>query len=103
MKIVTQSEGGTVKIPSKIKIGGHWFDVEFIHEDGGFDKCGQKHTWLNKIILQDKMVLPKKMSTLFHEIIHEISWQNELNLTEAQTSSVAEGLYQVLMDNKMLK
>lgn len=92
-----------MKIPDMVKIGGHWFNIKIVHEDDGFDITGKKYGWINKIFLQGKAIQSKQESTLFHEIIHEIDWQNNLSLSEQQTSTIAESMYQVLIDNGWLK
>ncbi len=92
-----------MKIPKRIKIGGHWFDV--IHKNGetGFRDSGFKGSWSNVIVLNKGLKQSKRESVLLHEIIHEISWQNDLDLKEETVSTIAEGLYQVLVDNKLLR
>ena len=90
----------TMKLPHKVKIGGHWFKISFLSEkDGGFDTSGRKMGWQGKIFIQERMTESKKQSVLLHEIIHEISWQNNLDLTESQVSALSEGFYQVITDN----
>ena len=91
-------------IPKKIKIGGHWFKIVYKHEyEDAYDKSGSRFSWSNKIFLQSDMEQSKKESVLFHEILHELSWQHHLDLSEAVAASIAEGMYQVLKDNRFLK
>jgi hypothetical protein len=95
--------GLNMKIPRRIKIGGHWFSVLYKSDSkDGFEGSGRKSSWANQIILQTNAVQSKKESTLIHEIIHEIAWQHELGLSESQVSTIAEGFYQVLLDNRLL-
>ena len=93
-----------MKIPSKLKIGGHWFEVVFKNEvNDNYDKSGSGHAWNNKITIQKDMMQSKKESTFLHEIVHEINWQLGLNLDEHQTDCLGESMYQVLVDNNFLR
>ena len=92
-----------MEIPSKVKIGGHWFDIEYRDEKDAYTNMGSKFTWWNRIILQRDLCDSKMVSNLFHEVLHEISTQNDLDLTESQVCSVSEGFYQFLTDNGLLK
>ena len=92
-----------MQIPDKIKIGGHWLDVEEKSEKEGYDKQGTVYRWWNKIHIQADLAQSKKESNLFHEIIHEIDHQAGAELTENQVNTLSQGLYQVLVDNGFLK
>jgi len=92
-----------VEISSKYKIGGHWLDVEIKSEEQGYDKQGTACRWWNKIFIQANLAQSKKEVSLFHEVIHEIDGQMNLDLNERQVSTLAEGFYQFLVDNKLLK
>lgn len=92
-----------MKIPDKLKIGGHYFDICVVPPDNGFERSGQKNGWKTKILLHGDMVQSKRESVLIHEVIHEIAWQANIDLNEIETSVIAEGLYQVLVDNKLLR
>ena len=93
-----------MKILSKIKIGGHLFDVEYQSEDEvGYEHSGSKFGWRNKIRLQKDMAQSKRESVLFHEILEELNYQHEYKLDHQVLSSIAEGFYQVLKDNGWLK
>ena len=93
-----------MKIPPKIKIGGHLFDVEYSSEDRtGYERSGTKFGWTNKIRIQKDMVQSKKEVTLFHEIFHEIDYQHGLEIGERIINTLAECWYQILKDNGWLK
>lgn len=92
-----------MKIPKRIKIGGHWFTIVYNNDALGFHDSGFKGSWNNTIVLNKGLKQSKRESVLLHEIIHEISWQNDLDLKENIISTIAESLYQVFMDNKLLK
>lgn len=93
-----------MEIPSKIKISGHLFDIEYSSEEKtGYERSGTKFGWLCKIRLQDDMTQSKKEVTLFHEIFHEIDYQYDLGIGEKAINALAESWYQVLKDNDWLK
>lgn len=93
-----------MKIPDKIKIGAHLFDVEQSSEnETGYDKSGSKFGWRAKIRIQKDMVQSKKEATLFHEILHEIDYQHALELDERMVSTISESFYELLKDNDLLK
>ena len=93
-----------MKIPDKIKIGGHWLSIEFHSEkEVQYDRMGTLCHWENRILIQKDLVESKQVSSLFHETLHEIDKQAFLDLTEKQITIIAENMYQVLKDNGLLK
>lgn len=71
---------------------------------------GTTHTRSQQIFLDPGTTKQKNEQTLIHEILHAISWQtgltkrlNDPKLEEEMVSSLSFALYQVLIDNKMLK
>lgn len=91
-----------MKIPLSLKIGAHIYKIEF--QDGPMvDLAGRANGEESVIYINKRFMESKQVSILFHEVIHALDWQHEWKLTEAQTSSIAEGMYQVLKDNKLLK
>ena len=92
-----------MKIPKKIKIGGHWLDIGYKSESKDrYDKSGSRFGWEHKLILQVDMPISKQESILLHEILHEIDFQHSLELSERQVATIAECLYQVITDNDLL-
>ena len=92
-----------MKIPNKIKIGGHIFKVKIFSGKFSDDKAGRVEGQKNMIYLNADYVQSKQESVLLHEVIHELDWLNGLGLNEKQIDSLTEGLYQVLKDNKLIK
>ena len=84
-----------MRIPKKLKIGGHQFKV-IVKE---FDDCGKTKRTTNEMWIASDLTQSQKESTLFHEILHALN--NEL--AHPLLDSLAEQLYQVLSDNKLLK
>jgi len=94
-----------MKIPKKLKICGLDYKVIFkddLHQKEGFAGL---HRPVEQIIELEKNYHPQTVERNFlHEIVHAIN-NNYCNgeLTENQVNSLANGLYQVLNDNKLLK
>jgi len=84
-----------MKIPNNLTIGGHKIKV-IIKE---IDECGQLRRDKNEIWISNKIEVSQQEATLFHEIIHQLNSQ----LNETMVDALAEQLYAVLKDNKMLK
>jgi len=91
-----------MKIPKKIKIGGHEFKIVFkkasLVDEGNADS-GSLDTDSNTIEINEKLTQSQKEVTLLHEIFHAMN--TELN--EVMVESLSQQLYQVFMDNKMFK
>ncbi len=92
-----------MNIPDKVKIGGHWFDVHLRQEKDGFTIAGQGQHWHHRIDIQADLAQSKQESTLFHEVLHEMSIQQGWDFNEAQVSSISEIFYSFLTDNGFLK
>ena len=88
-----------MKIPKKLKIGGHLVTVrqveqmqgDFPHAAGGWTESQ------NLIELRKSNTASQKEVTLIHEILHAVNY----NLTEEQVEFLSQALYQVLKDNKL--
>ncbi len=101
-----------MKIPKKLKIGGHIVlvnsDSKEFSKDLGLDKfCGKGFLGGEVILINRHSICRSQQEESFlHEIIHHIlfhaGWNKE-TINEALVQSLAAGLYQVLKDNKMLK
>lgn len=97
-----------MRIPKQVKVAGHAYKVEFpfLFKEGpagGLSLLGQKEIKLADV---DKagVKYPNVMilNTLLHEILHCIDWEyNGSTLNEGETERIANGLYQVLRDNKL--
>ena len=93
-----------MKIPDKLKIGGHWLNIEFHSEkEVQYDRMGTLCHWENRILIQKDLVASKQISSLFHEVLHELDKQNLIDLTEKQVTIIAEGFHAFLVDNGFLK
>ena len=99
-----------MKIPKKLKVGGRVFRIKHLHhskeENWGLIKYNSSEILLYRYGLKplEKMSKQNMEQTFIHELLHAIdSVYNSFGLGEKTTSRLAEGLYQVLKDNKLLK
>lgn len=90
-----------MKIPTKLKIGGHIVKLSYKDFGGRYD--GLSSTEDNTIIIEKKLPPSQKMATLIHEAMHM------MNATWAETreghiflESLSQQVYQFLSDNKLL-
>lgn len=104
-----------MKIPKKLKIGGHIFSVEFSKSN---DTERRKNNWgvtfleEKRILIDKELPQSQKEETFIHEILHCCFHQaslnydidNEVKLTEEQiVCRLSNVLHQVLKDNNLLK
>lgn len=88
-----------MKIPTKLKIGGHMVTVL----EKEMDDCGTFDDEKMTITINSKMPQSRKESTLIHEIMHVFnSTLSESREGHSLQDSLAEQLYQVLKDNKLI-
>jgi hypothetical protein len=88
-----------MKIPNKLKIGAHVYEVVVAKDLFEGTTCGIQLRKDNKIGINAELPVSHQGATLLHEILHAIN--SELDHTILD--SLAEQLYQVLSDNRMLK
>lgn len=93
-----------MKIPEKIRIGGIEFDVseETRLNDGCRMLSGEIRHVDCQIRINPDGAHEYKCVTLWHEILHGIEMQNQLELGEDRERIIeafARGVYQVLQDN----
>lgn len=102
-----------MKIPKTVKIAGHTMRVAIRDklkcEVKGQILIGFAHLSRNLIELSrtgadgTRVCKSTMMEALCHEILHHISWRYKVNLRHPQIHLLAEGIYQVLKDNKELR
>ena len=92
-----------MKIPKQLKIGGHTYRIIFDQvSTAGTSQghsCGQLSRSKGTISINATLMQSEKEETLIHEILHGIN--SELN--ETLLDSLAQQIYGVLSDNKLLK
>lgn len=87
-------------IPKRLKIGGHTYQVK-LEKPGelGQDKVGCHDIEKGLISIDSTLAKSHQEATLLHEILHAVNSELEHPIVEA----LAQQLYQVLSDNKMLR
>lgn len=107
-----------MKIPDKIKIGGHWWKIEYPYVfKERMDIWGQCDSALKTIRISNidgaGNIRPQSadLVTLIHEILHAIGFlSNDKTLTKHDANEemdriefISEMIYQVLIDNGWLE
>ena len=94
-----------MKIPRQLKIGGILYNIVFKDTHRGEQKmhCGYCNTENCEITLDNTLDIQAQESTLIHEVIEAINYNNNLNLKHNQIMVLENNLYQVLKDNNLLK
>lgn len=88
-----------MKIPKKLKIGGHIYKVREMEGWQEGEAVATEDPRTNTITLDSTLSQSRKESKLFHEIGHVLNY----GVDHVWLDSFAEQFYQVLKDNKMLK
>jgi len=98
-----------MKIPARIKIGGHWIEIKKISEcwelDGTVVQGSADHE-SNTICLASKhdgqhIAESRRAQTFCHEIVHHLAFHSGLDLDEREITAFSEVLFQVLRDNNL--
>lgn len=91
-----------MKVPKKLKIGGHVITVDCSQELKGIN--GSFDYTKNEIQIDKTLPQSQKEVTLIHEVMHAMNAEwNSSSDWHALMDSTSEQLYQVLKDNKLLK
>lgn len=104
-----------MKIPKRVKIGGFWWTIK-LDKNVAFEGqvYGSTHFPSQTIFLDPRLPQQKLEQTFIHELLHAINWQYGVakildkpdghnDLEEIAVAGISMGLYQVLVDNKLLK
>ena len=89
-----------MKIPKKIKIGGHTYGIKQVANSPFFenDTCAKINRETGEILISKTLIQTEKELSLFHEIFHLINGE----LSEELVESLAQQVYQVCKDNKFI-
>jgi hypothetical protein len=92
-----------MKIPKTIKILGHLYRIEYV-KDLSRDRNLRGEVLYGKLLINLSPDIPTQLQeeALLHEVIHAISNEVALDLSENQVTSLSSVLYQVLKDNCLL-
>ena len=90
------------KRPERIKVISKRFTVEY-QPTGSADldpeHAGECRTLEQRILIEEGMKPDTQKDTLLHEVLHAISDEMDLELSEEQVTGAAKGILAVLMDN----
>ena len=93
-------------IPNKVKIGSIIYDIDLVDCDNSeFSELklfGSIDHIKNKITIVKSLNKQRTWQTLFHEVLHAIDFDYQTNLSEENLTRLANGFYQVLIDNNFL-
>ena len=91
-----------MKIPKKIKVGGHEIDVEMVPPKD-IRGPGEYSDFYHSIrLLYDSDAIESKVTeTFLHEIFEVIRSKNNLEIDHTHLTVFSESLFQVLRDNKL--
>lgn len=88
-----------MKIPSKLKVGGHIVKVSMVDNIPDTNSaCGLYNIKENHIFLDKNQVQTQLEASFLHEVFHSIN----ILLPEEQIEFLSQSLYQILKDNKLL-
>ena len=87
-----------MKIPKKIKIGGHIYTIKMVDGEDIDNDAGEQNRSRNIIKIRKDLPQTQIEETLIHEILHACN----NGLKEEVIDGLAVTLYQVLKDAKLL-
>lgn len=82
--------------PKKLKIGGHTIKL-LITPDVPNGNCGQFEIKKNEMMINSDQEPTQMEASLIHEILHALN----ITLNEEHVEFISQGLYQVIVDNKL--
>jgi len=96
-----------MKFPDKVKINGIIYDiVQEDPKDGHLVKVrnwGEVNFQECKIYINKNIETQRKWQILFHEVLHTIECDNEMDSTESYIQTISSNFYGFLKDNNLLK
>ena len=89
----------------KLKIGGSWYDVEYVDDlrDEHDRKLGGRILQNIRVIKIDTDASYQTMlQTIYHESVHGIMWEYAINDVEDLVAPISNGFYAFIIDNPEL-
>ena len=91
-----------MKIPEKIKIGGHWITVEKVGDKELESDLGSFNNWYQYIRINENDTAENlQAETFLHEIFEAIKKKFEIKIKHQDLTILSELLFQVIIDNKL--
>jgi len=98
-----------MKIPKKIVVGSYTYTISFPEKIFATTKSGKKIALDGDVNFDDEKIQikkslrgPRRELTLWHELIHAIAEDQEMELSEEKTDKLAHGIVQILKDHPSL-
>ena len=82
-----------------IKLLGYTYKVRLVPEANEMRASGHLHTGKQEIRVALDQCEEGKISTLIHEVIHAISWHQQVELSEEDLMRIETGFFSFLRDN----
>jgi len=90
-----------MKIPKKLKVGGHQIKVKFCKADEE-NVSGCFKSWYDLIKINvDETSEPSRAETFLHEILEVIKNKNDLNLDHTVLTVLSNWLFAIIRDNNL--
>ena len=90
-----------MKIPDKIKIGGHWITVEIVGDKELPDDLGSYTGWCKVIKINRTAPKTTQIETFLHEIFEAIGKAYEVKIKHQDLTILSTALFQIIRDNKL--
>lgn len=88
-----------MKIPGKVKIGGHTLNVELSEDIGNM---GEWRSGKQVIKIYKDTCHSQREETLLHEIIECVNFTYELKLSHQKIQILGAVLHQIIIDNPLI-
>lgn len=89
-------------IPDKVNILGQEYAIEFMKKDKKRNFIGRCFPFNNKIQIDENLPSDKAGEVFFHEVLHAIDENLELDIKHRSINRLAIALYQFLKENNYL-
>ena len=91
-----------MKIPDKIKVGGHWITIEKVGDKELESDLGSFNNWyqlirINKTDTDENL----QAETFLHEILEAIKKKFEIETKHQDLTIISEILFQIIRDNNL--
>lgn len=86
---------------TSIKVFGKPYAINYVDQVDETDSLGECDVRLCEIKILNTMCDAQKKDTLIHELLHIISEELRLGVSEKQVASLAVGLYSVFRENSI--
>jgi len=94
----------TKRIPSRVQVSRKSF-YEICYVDAFVDKdvLGETRFDRKQIVLKDDQPHKEKVHTYLHELLHAVSEEYEVNLTETQVRALEKAIYYMLKSDNVFR